>query len=808
MKSNPSKSKLVRKGLVLAGSLLFASASGCLERPVSPLKPNTSNVFIDQIQQSAVDKIDLLFMIDNSASMADKQEILAAAVPDLVSRLVNPVCVDMAGGQVAPPPSPNDDCPAGTEREFRPIKDIHIGIITSSLGGHGADSCSPQGAQPNPTQNDSGRLIARADAMGTPVPTYQNLGFLAWDPDQILVPPGEPTEAGLAANFVQMVQGAGETGCGFEASLEAWYRFLVDPDPYERIDRVQCFDGDTNNSCAARAGTDAVIIQQRRDFMRPDSLLAIIMLTDENDCSVIDDGQFFISVQQTQANGQLFHLPRATDVCATNPDDPCCYSCGQAPPGNCPPASASPSCAMNGGFYDDASQDDQINLRCFDQKRRFGIDFLYPVDRYVRGLLETTVPDRAGALVPNPVYSNLQQSDVPIRNQGLVFLAGIIGVPWQLIDNEAESTANNLKYLTADEIRSQGVWDAIVGACPGSEIDGKCDVTRSAPTEPLMRETFLERVGLPAGLTGQPTQPSSAPAALSNPINGHEWNIAQKDDLQYACIFPLATPRPMGDDCRIDPTTKLKPLCQDPTTGGYGDTQFFAKGYPTTRQLEVLKGFGDNSIIASICARNVSDQAQPDFGYRPAIGAIVDRLKEALQDRCLPRPLDFDQTTNEVPCAILEATRNQGGCNCNDPNRPLGPAPTEVQIAAAKKLEETGQCGEAQGTNCATEFCFCTVCPAGAQFDPASGECVFFDGALLTDCRTAQQPSTNTNGWCYIDPAVTGVDPNGQPTGEFDAQNALVANCGATARRKLRFVGTGQAQAGATLFVACVGEAL
>ncbi len=83
----------------------------------------------------------------------------------------------------------------------------------------------------------------------------------------------------------------------------------------------------------------------------------------------------------------------------------------------------------------------------------------------------------------------------------------------------------------------------------------------------------------------------------------------------------------------------------------------------------MLKGVGDNSIVASICARNVTDQGLPDFGYRPAIGAIVDRLKEALQDRCLPRPLDFDQATSEVPCAIIESTRNQGqGCNCNDPS--------------------------------------------------------------------------------------------------------------------------------------------
>ncbi len=815
----PEKTRSHVTTLLLALTALgVTAASGCLERPVSPLQPDTSNIFVNVIQQARVNKIDLLFMIDNSRSMADKQEILALAVPDLVSRLVNPVCLAMDGSQSTPPGSPDDDCPAGSEREFPPIKDIHIGIITSSLGGRGADSCTvQQGVGFDFSQNDGGRLISRADPMGTSVSTYGGLGFLAWDPDQKLEPPGEsleggPGAGGLVGRFVQMVQGAGEMGCGFESSLEAWYRFLVDPDPYERIDRVECFPGDTNNSCASRAGSDDVLLQQRRDFLRPDSLLAVVMLTDENDCSVIDDGQFFISLQSAGGPGQQFHLPRATDICATDPDDPCCYSCGVTAPPGCPPASAFPNCSVNGGSYDDTSNDDRLNLRCFDQKRRFGIDFLYPVDRYVKGLLDPTVPDRDGNLVPNPIYSNLQGTDVAVRDDGLVFLAGIIGVPWQLIDDEDQSTDDDLSYLAAEEIRKRGLWDAIVGACPGSEVDGKCDVARAEPTEPLMRETYEERVNVPAGPAGAATQPSTASSPAANPINGHEWNIALKNDLQYACTFPLRAPRPSSDDCSSSnppPDVEKKPLCQDPNTGAYGQTQFLAKAFPTTRQLEVLKGFGDNSIVASICARNVVDPSKADFGYRPAIGAIVDRLKDVLDDRCLPRPLDYDREDNSVSCAVVEAAPRRGGdCNCLDPERPLGPASSQIQIAATNKLEEGRRCGEATGTSCDAEFCFCQICPAGAQFDSSTGKCEFFDTTILTDCRTSQQPGASTNGWCYVDPPVTGVDSGGQPTAEFEAQSSLVANCNATARRKLRFAGTGQAQPGATLFVACVGDTL
>src|ERR1700734_1523080 len=39
-------------------------------------------------------KLDLLFSIDNSASMGDKQAYLEQAIPNLIQRLVTPNCID------------------------------------------------------------------------------------------------------------------------------------------------------------------------------------------------------------------------------------------------------------------------------------------------------------------------------------------------------------------------------------------------------------------------------------------------------------------------------------------------------------------------------------------------------------------------------------------------------------------------------------------------------------------------------------------------------------------------------------------
>ena len=95
-------SRAIRLGLVALVSLVGAGlgASACLDRPLcdTDCTPRTTNVFVDTINQTAVNKIDLLFMIDNSSSMSDKQIVLAAAVPELVERLVNPNCLNADGG--------------------------------------------------------------------------------------------------------------------------------------------------------------------------------------------------------------------------------------------------------------------------------------------------------------------------------------------------------------------------------------------------------------------------------------------------------------------------------------------------------------------------------------------------------------------------------------------------------------------------------------------------------------------------------------------------------------------------------------
>jgi hypothetical protein len=93
-----------------------------------------------------VTQVDLLFDINNSPSFGDKQVLLASAVPDLVTRLVQPNC--LKGTSIAGPSS-NGSCAAypGSTIEFPPVHDLHVGIIDTSLGSRGVtgggEVCDP-----------------------------------------------------------------------------------------------------------------------------------------------------------------------------------------------------------------------------------------------------------------------------------------------------------------------------------------------------------------------------------------------------------------------------------------------------------------------------------------------------------------------------------------------------------------------------------------------------------------------------------------------------------------------------------------
>jgi hypothetical protein len=743
----------MRRAFLMAGLCTTASmvAAACMSRPVATTEPHTSNLYVEPIRNDVIDKIDLLFMIDNSASMGDKQELLAKAVPQLVGRLVIPRCTTAMGAVVLERNSLSEPCPAGSAPEFRAVQDIHVAVISSSLGAHGAPT--PQGGCGDaPPGNDRALLLP---SVRPGLVSYNNSGFLAWDPQSKLTPAGETDSARLGTQFGEMVRATGESGCGYEASLESWYRFLIDPEPPRKL-AVQ--DGAT-----VVQEIDSELLAQREAFLRPDSLVAIVMLTDENDCSIRDEASGYLLANK---GGMV----RANSACAADPNDKCCAPCTLGTQPGCPSIANDPAC-MKGEALTDA--EDPANMRCLQNKRRFGYDFLFPTSRYVEGLTQLVVPQRStGTMVENPLFK--KAPGIPRRPVGNVYLAGIVGVPWQDIADEASLKGAGLRYLNAQELVAKDRWTTILG-----------DATKNVPpADPFMRESTAPRSGTNP-ITGDPIVAETSLDPRANPINGHEQANVAEDDLQYACTFPLEQAGPCGEmdqgcDCKTGDIERNRPLCQPLTGGASGTTQYFGKAYPGLRPLEVLKGIGESAIVASICPK-VLVNGEPGYGYEPAVDAIVERLKVALQGRCPPRPLAVEPGSDgELPCVVVEALEQQDQCGCTAAGRK--PASANAAALVKKQLRESKAC-DFEGTASCDDYCFCEIAQAeGANRDSCLNEAI----------------DSGTPGYCYIDPY--GDPPVGNP--------ALVEDCGATSKRKIRFVGPNTPTPGATAYIACLGATL
>jgi hypothetical protein len=705
--------------------------------------PQTTTQVADVVPQTTSQKVDLLFMIDNSRSMGDKQQYLAQAVPDLLQRLLTPNCVDAAGKPNGMTSDANGSCAQGSAG-FPPVHDMHIGVVSSALGSMGGDECGPSmpGVTPVPDgQNDDGQLLDRGG-----VAMASTTGFLAWYPTTGggASPTGgarqetETDSSALVADFQRVVTSVGQNGCGIEAQLESWYRFLVQPDPYQSIY--------VDASGVHLDGYDAVVLKQRHDFLRPDSLLAIIDLSDENDSTIDVRSNPGTPVAGYNMMTAAFAPYRGTGACATNPTDPACTSCAFA--------SGDPACSPSPLYTERGTGDPQAspNLRHVRMKQSFGLDQQFPIERYVNGLTSSMVPNRSGEYpegaqtydsthpnCANPIFSQ----DLPDgsnldpdalcnlirgpRRPDLVFYAHIGGVPHDLLqENPSDPDSPQKEALTEDD------WRKILGADPAKYDESGID--------PRMHETFKLRA------TTVPWKAGTAP------------EVIQFWDLAYSCTFPLASPRDCTDPANSD-TCDCAPTSADASKYDWElcdpndkTKQVAAKAFPTLRELWLAKLLGPQGVVSSLCPIHAQpqngDPHDPLYGYRPAMTAIVDRLKTRLGATCLPRHLTPDPA-GAVPCLVLASLPTaKDTCDASRGQHAVDP---QSLAQAAKGL--SGQYG-------------------ASAFDPTQHAICEVDQLTGSDLQGGSCSQSNKPGWCYVTGTAAGelcqqavlFSPGGTPT--------------------------------------------
>ena len=240
---------------------LVATVSSCTQRTLDALNPCTINGVVQNVPVNPQRALDLLIIIDDSPSMLEEQAKLAEQVPRLVSLL-------LSGGDVDPDA-------VGT---FPAIESLHVGIITPDLG----HSTEPPhnytaGSGPDVDFNPTGQCMTNNGNGKAGFMQIEGLLGVTRDPCVAITPP----EGTLYMNYFP--------DSGFT--------------PQDLINDVECVTGQ-DNGCGFEQQLESILASDRNTanggFNRDGALLAVILITDEDDCSTTDPRVF--DVEQHNSN--------------------------------------------------------------------------------------------------------------------------------------------------------------------------------------------------------------------------------------------------------------------------------------------------------------------------------------------------------------------------------------------------------------------------------------------------------------------------------------------------------------------------
>jgi hypothetical protein len=234
----------IRRNLILIWSALAALA-GCTTEPALVASNCDKGDKCVTHEALKIDAVDILLVIDDSASTAAINAKLKTELPNLLNAITS---------------GDSDD------GKFPPAKSVHVAVTTTDLGAGESSTlsgCEGWGRDGTFVKPDEFGLTCEAHYPGflafeggpAAVATVDSVGCIP------LVTPQNPSKA--------------DYGCGFEQPLEATLKALL-PNAAD-IEFVHgTGHGDTDNA----------------GFLRENSLLVVVVVTDEDDCSMSDYASF------------------------------------------------------------------------------------------------------------------------------------------------------------------------------------------------------------------------------------------------------------------------------------------------------------------------------------------------------------------------------------------------------------------------------------------------------------------------------------------------------------------------------------
>ena len=223
-------------GLAVALPAVWA----CSDHKVAKPEPETTRTEMGTFQQAINLQVDIVFMIDNSSSMIPLQQELASQFPSFMN-----VLLALPGG----------------------LPDVHIGVVTSDLGAGQYSETDIPGCRPG---GDQGVFqSAPKDTAGACTRGMLNAGQNFIIGSNVA---GSGNFTGDIADAFSCIALVGDQGCGFEHQMASVLRAL---------------------------GADGMPAPaQNANFLRANAYLAVVLITNEDDCSAPPNSTLFDPTSQ------------------------------------------------------------------------------------------------------------------------------------------------------------------------------------------------------------------------------------------------------------------------------------------------------------------------------------------------------------------------------------------------------------------------------------------------------------------------------------------------------------------------------
>lgn len=271
-------------------------AAGCLDRKPAAVCPVPIEIATNDVSATEFDGVDLLVMVDNSISMAAEQAILSTGFYTLINSLTKPLLNDPDWGYDA-------------------IDNMRVAVTSSNLGLMWGDEHSIEGSP----------SMKNCDARG--------------DNGAFLITPTDLTNINVQDGKVSCESGGGQCPDGFTCSATDTSSVGVCDAPTSGgtpVTTVSCkylatgatyastsaestnSDLTTQVACMAMQGTDGcgfeqqleaslLSLQNNTDFIVDTHLLAVLIVSDEEDCS-IESPDLFSTAEWNNSSTYLENL--------------------------------------------------------------------------------------------------------------------------------------------------------------------------------------------------------------------------------------------------------------------------------------------------------------------------------------------------------------------------------------------------------------------------------------------------------------------------------------------------------------------